>query len=270
MKAGQLHVHSKASDGEVTPEMVGSAGLGFVAITDHDTLDGVAAFRPLAEMGVEVIAGVELTVSCAGCQAHVLVLAPEPKPGFASALQSLHDQRCQRVATVLEALEDAGVCMDKLDWQTHHVPTKWGITDAALDEPKNASLLLRMGITDARSFRRHFFGQSQIDYKIVGIPAEELFSLVDGIFILAHPARSFDLTCDGALVAGWLRAHPFAGLEVSTRKHHPDQAYLAAQLASECRLLAVTSNDAHTQSHLNANRTPAEQWAQLRQRASQG
>ena len=60
-----LHTHTTASDGTLTPtELVAHArelGLSAVAITDHDTMNGVAEARTAGErMGVEVIPGMEI------------------------------------------------------------------------------------------------------------------------------------------------------------------------------------------------------------------
>ena len=263
MNPGQLHIHTHMSDGEVTPEMLHQANLGFAAITDHDTLDGVESFRLLQSETLEIISGIELTVNLSGHQAHVLVLQPAPRPGFSAALEALHDQRRRRIIRIIEDLTAAGLHLDRLDWAAHHLPTKWDLTDAALAEPANLPLFERLEIHGAKTFGRYFFDQGRVDYQIEGLAAEELFALVDGIFVLAHPAKSFDLSRDGALVAHWLRTSPMVGLEVVTRKHRPNEQALAAQLAAECGLLPVTSNDAHTQAHLFENQTPAAQWLQL-------
>src|SRR5437763_10744712 len=59
-----LHVHTTASDGAYTPDQIVDlakrSGLSAMAITDHDTLHGIAAARSAAGDSVEIIAGVEL------------------------------------------------------------------------------------------------------------------------------------------------------------------------------------------------------------------
>src|SRR5271165_1153650 len=72
-----LHVHTTHSDGRYTPwqviDLARRAGLSAVAITDHDTLAGVAPARTAAAgSGVEVIPGVEITTSHAGREIHLL------------------------------------------------------------------------------------------------------------------------------------------------------------------------------------------------------
>ena len=72
-----LHTHTTASDGTLTPtELVAHArelGLSAVAITDHDTMNGVAEAQTAGErLGVEVIPGMEISTDYRGEDTHVL------------------------------------------------------------------------------------------------------------------------------------------------------------------------------------------------------
>ena len=75
--AADLHVHTTHSDGACTPGDVvrsaSSVGLAALAITDHDTLSALAVARPEAErVGIELIAGIELTAERDGREIHLL------------------------------------------------------------------------------------------------------------------------------------------------------------------------------------------------------
>ncbi len=72
-----LHVHTTASDGTLTPAAVTARarglGLAAIAITDHDTVEGVAeAVRAGKELDVEVVSGIELSCYYRGREVHVL------------------------------------------------------------------------------------------------------------------------------------------------------------------------------------------------------
>lgn len=72
-----LHTHSACSDGSMSPRAVVAlareAGLSAIALTDHDTVDGVDKAKAAgAEYGVEVIAGVELVAEYKGSEIHIL------------------------------------------------------------------------------------------------------------------------------------------------------------------------------------------------------
>ena len=84
-----LHVHSVASDGALTPEQLveqaAAAGLTALALTDHDTIAGVE--RSMAHgrtRGVEVVPGCELTVYEGRAELHILAFFADVTPGGAA------------------------------------------------------------------------------------------------------------------------------------------------------------------------------------------
>jgi len=104
-----LHTHSTASDGQYTPrELVGLAkarGLAVLALTDHDTLDGLAeAERAGEELGVRVVRGIELSAR-EYSTFHILGYAFPPDGGALTALcramKEGRDQRGPRLAAYL-------------------------------------------------------------------------------------------------------------------------------------------------------------------------
>ena len=94
-----LHSHSTFSDGMLTPEQLAerldAAGVGFVALTDHDTVDGLTRFRAAASRrGMAAIAGVEITTQCDDREAHLLAYGFEPAHlELLATLQSLRQTR---------------------------------------------------------------------------------------------------------------------------------------------------------------------------------
>lgn len=110
-----LHAHSTASDGTDTPaELVSKAleqGLTALAITDHDTLEGVAEARRAAEgSGLEVIPGVELSLDYDPGGMHLVVLWLEPGPGpLQDRLGALQAGREVRNIAILQRLGELGM-----------------------------------------------------------------------------------------------------------------------------------------------------------------
>ncbi len=109
-----LHMHSTASDGSVAPaEVVAAAqraGLSAIALTDHDTVDGVPAAQAAgASLGVRVIAGVELSAVDDGDEIHVLGLHLTQPEHLASALEELRESRRDRAAKIVERLNTLGI-----------------------------------------------------------------------------------------------------------------------------------------------------------------
>jgi predicted metal-dependent phosphoesterase TrpH len=109
-----LHMHSTASDGSLPPAAVvaaaRAAGLRAIALTDHDTLDGVAEARRVAEPdGLRVVAGTELSVVLDGRELHVLALHIERPAPLEAELVELRAARRGRAARIVERLNALGV-----------------------------------------------------------------------------------------------------------------------------------------------------------------
>jgi len=107
-----LHLHSTASDGKLDPAAlvahVAACGVKLMALTDHDTVAGVAAAEGAAQAhGIGFVAGVELSAAWRGRTIHVLGLALDPaNPALTLALerqQALRDERAERIAVRLDA-----------------------------------------------------------------------------------------------------------------------------------------------------------------------
>src|SRR6478736_10306447 len=105
-----LHTHSNVSDGTDAPsDLVAKAkdaGLDVVALTDHDTFDGLdEAVAAGVRLGVEVIRGIELSTRFGGQSVHLLAYGPDERhPALNAEMQRIRDGRSMRLAPVLERL----------------------------------------------------------------------------------------------------------------------------------------------------------------------
>lgn len=110
-----LHSHSTASDGSVSPAGVVQTalemGLTALALTDHDTQEGLdEARQAAASTDLELIAGTELSLEFPGGGMHLVVLWLEPGNGpLQDRLQALQDGRSGRNSVILEALTELGM-----------------------------------------------------------------------------------------------------------------------------------------------------------------
>lgn len=109
-----LHAHSTASDGTASPtlfvETAARAGLTVVALTDHDTVDGVAeAMAAAGPLGVRVVPGVELSVMDGKEEVHLLGLHLADVAAIADALQEFRDGRTARAVAMVAALNALGI-----------------------------------------------------------------------------------------------------------------------------------------------------------------
>src|SRR5215510_10034121 len=115
-----LHAHTVASDGLLSPaELVGLAlarGLDALAVTDHDSTEGVgAAVAAATATGLTVVPGVEMSSDLDEGECHLLGYFVEHGPGgFQDALRRLRTGRVSRARLMVERLPDAGA---PIAWQ---------------------------------------------------------------------------------------------------------------------------------------------------------
>jgi len=109
-----LHTHSTASDGVLPPERVIEAAarceLVAIALTDHDTINGIPAARAAAaRSGVRVIAGVELSAFHDDHEVHLLALHLSQLDALERRLAELRGMRHTRAQQIVEKLNSLGI-----------------------------------------------------------------------------------------------------------------------------------------------------------------
>ena len=115
MSGFDLHTHSTCSDGTLEPEQVAelaaTRGLTGIALTDHDTADGVERARQAGrDRGLEVLTGCELSAEHLGNPVHVLAYGFDPaEPRFAAKRAWIRDGRVERARQMVERLRALGV-----------------------------------------------------------------------------------------------------------------------------------------------------------------
>lgn len=115
-----LHCHSSVSDGTLSPRELAleakNAGLSAIALTDHDTAEGAEEFiESVKEMGIEPIAGVEISARYK-TEMHIVGLMIDYKnPEFIAHLNFLKENRRDRNKKVLELMQKNGVNVDFSD-----------------------------------------------------------------------------------------------------------------------------------------------------------
>ncbi|MBP3544617.1 MAG: PHP domain-containing protein [Lachnospiraceae bacterium] len=194
-EAGQcvidLHVHSDVSDGTYTPtELVEYAlkkGLTAMALTDHDTVDGVEeALRCAEGTGLELIPGVELSAEYLGRDIHILGLFLDyQSEKFRAYLQEFKNTRDMRNVKMAECLT-----AHKMPVTVEELKAEYG--DAVLTRAHFAKFLKKKGFVNSydEAFMR-FLGDDKPCYvpreRITPEGAVKLIHEAKGIAVLAHP-----------------------------------------------------------------------------------
>lgn len=115
-----LHMHSTASDGTLAPSELAKAaaraGIRAAALTDHDTVSGVAEFKnACAELGIEAVSGVEISAKYK-TEMHILGLfIDENNPQLVKRLDELKKTRLNRNADMLELIQKNGMNITAAD-----------------------------------------------------------------------------------------------------------------------------------------------------------
>lgn len=117
MELIDLHVHSNASDGTYTPtqvvELAVKKGLKAIALTDHDTIDGIdEALKAADQKPIEIIPGIELSCLYQGEEIHILGLYVDPKdPDFLAETSLLKSIRDKRNLEMIRRFNEGGISL---------------------------------------------------------------------------------------------------------------------------------------------------------------
>ena len=260
MKKLDLHVHSTASDGRLTPRqlVVNASGAGYLAlaITDHDTLDGLPeAMAAAGEESLRLIPAVELSVDLPGDwgTAHLLGYFPktdlevllDPANRLTSALERVVRGRRERNPRILEKLAALGM----------RVPME-EVTELAgegvLGRPHIAAAMLARGyVSSTREAFERFLARDRPAYVererlTIGEAFEVITMDVNGGFaVLAHPGL---LPLSGGELSELVReltSMGLMGLEVYYPRHSPTRIRLLRGLASDLDLMVTGGSDFH-------------------------
>ncbi len=241
-----LHVHTNASDGKYSPaELVGLAlrnGLDLLAITDHDTISGIAPALETARAfpDLRIIPGVEISSHAPGSEVHVLGYFVDT--GNAELLQqlaALGDSREDRAQAIVEKLLGLG-----LDISLERVHEIAG--DASIGRPHIAQALMEKGyVSSFQEVFTRYIGQGGPAYvdriKLSPEEAVDLIISCGGLPVLAHPST----INDAEAVISRLATRGLAGLEAYYKDYTDAQRRDLASLARRYKLIACGGSDFH-------------------------
>lgn len=186
-----LHVHSTASDGKLKPEeiirMALAAGLRYISLTDHDTVDGIyPALESSYNTDIEVIPGIEFNTDLEGHEIHILGYYIDFKAEwFQEALKKLKIAREKRARAIIDRLSSLGI---KISY--NKIKEIAGFSP--IGRPHIAQALINAGyVASVEEAFGKYVGYGKAAYvshhKIDPFRAIELIQKAKGIPVLAHP-----------------------------------------------------------------------------------
>ncbi|WP_275955694.1 PHP domain-containing protein [Sodalis sp. dw_96] len=246
-----LHSHTTASDGLLSPEaLVARAvamGVDVLAITDHDTLKGVAVARQAIisqALPLTLIAGVEISTRWQNHEIHIVGLGIDiAHPAITELLAAQREKRRERAVDIAQRLERAGITGA---WEG----AQGFACDGVITRGHFARYLVSIGKADnlAAVFKKYLSKGNTGYAPSQWCSIEEAVSAVrqaGGQAVVAHPGRY-------QLSAKWLKrlldhfvAAGGEGIEVASCQQSPQERTLLAGYARERQLLGSQGSDFH-------------------------
>ncbi|QSP93479.1 PHP domain-containing protein [Marinobacter salinisoli] len=244
-----LHCHSTASDGALHPadlvERAAGRGVTHLALTDHDTIDGLEEAQAAASrLGVRLVPGVELSCIWKSRTIHIVGLDFDPSNElFLKAMETQKSNRWARARQIADRLSKLGVT-DLLG-----CATEFSAGDVP-GRPHFAQALVAAGVVSnqAQAFKRHLGAGKPGDVKAFWPELEEVVSWISaagGIAVLAHP-RKYQMTATKLRqLTGDFRRAGGRALEVSTSGQSSGDLGFLAELCRREGMLASQGSDFH-------------------------
>jgi len=244
-----LHCHSIFSDGTNTPEelisLAEQAGLAALALTDHDTTDGLDRFMSAGRnSSVEALRGIELSAEYGETPLHILGYGFDPSSAtLQEALAWVREGRAARNFQIVEKLNTLGYDLTFEDVRRHSA-------DDLVGRPHFAAALIEKG---------HFKHKNKVFQQLLGKnraayvdrrrlkPAEclEVIHAAGGVSVIAHPGQMRLTRNKLRRLVKKLKEQGLGGLEVWHPSHPEHQVNAFERICEEFDLIATGGTDFH-------------------------
>lgn len=241
-----LHLHTLASDGRLTPteliQLVVKQGLKTISVTDHDSTEGLAeAYEAAKEFpDLRIIPGIEMSADLPGNEVHVLgYFLDYHDEEFQAHLTELRTGRVGRAQVMVEKLVALG---KPVEWdRVQHFAG-----DGTVGRPHIALAMVEAGyFKEPKEAFEEYLGNDGLAYydrpKMNPIESVEFIQKVGGVPVLAHPTFMNDM--EGGIAS--LKKVGLVGMEVYYAQYDGDTVRHLARLAKEYDLIPCGGSDYH-------------------------
>lgn len=244
-----LHAHTTASDGSLTPTelvaLAGEVGLTALAVTDHDTLDGLEeAERAAAQVGIELVPGIELAVQYPTGRFHLLgLLIDRHSVALNDRLTELKQNRARRNELMAAKLQQLGLPITLDD-----VIAESG--GGQVGRPHFAAALIRKGLAGSP---QEVWEKYLMDGAAAHVPKDkiglqegiDLIHAAGGVAVMAHP-MSVKLD-DEQLRLEFVRLKSMGldGAECYYSHYPPERVHFLLEITRAAGLLPSGGSDFH-------------------------
>ncbi|MBA7474928.1 5'-3' exoribonuclease [subsurface metagenome] len=246
MSKVDLHIHSTASDGRLSPAEIvrksAELGLAIIALADHDTVDGIAAAVAAAEAfpGLKVIPGVEISTDMPTDEVHILgYFVDYNDHELRTSLEKMRNSRQQRAQRMIAKLNDLGI---HIGWQRVREIAGSG----SVGRPHLAQAMLEQGyIASISEAFTKYISRGGPAYvvrdKMTPPEAVRLILRSDGLPVLAHPLT----ISDPEKMVVELKAAGLVGIEAYYDNYNADETDSLVSLAHKYNLIVSGGSDYH-------------------------
>lgn len=244
-----LHVHSNASDGTLSPaqvvELASQKGLDAIALTDHDTISGIKeAVQASGPAGIELVPGIEFSCVYQKTEIHILGLYINiDDPSFSARIQKLLDIRNQRNEEMIRRFQADGFSITLEDLQS-------GNPGTVITRAHFARTLVEKGYASSmdQAFKKYLeYGGKYCMRKEKISPEQAMEILTDNHAFpsLAHIMQYKLGWAENERLIAYLKDLGLQGLEVYHSSHNEGQIPRLQQLARDYGLLPTGGSDFH-------------------------
>ncbi|WP_457572680.1 PHP domain-containing protein [Desulfolithobacter sp.] len=244
-----LHLHSIFSDGTATPEelvqMAAERNLGGIALTDHDTVDGIEPFMEAGKRHhVKTIAGIEISAQHRGFSLHILGYGLDPGcDSLRRWLDRVQQGRTERNQNILHKLRELGLHINDRDLDVFSHCGQTG-------RPHIARLLIKKGAvrTMDQAFNQYLRRGRPAWCARFAYTAEETIAMIHeagGVAVLAHPGQIDPHVRIQPLLIRELVERGLDGIEVIYPGHGKKIQKELTRLAHRFDLLITGGSDYH-------------------------
>lgn len=247
-----LHIHSTASDGTDSPSAIvhkaAELGLDAIALTDHDTLDGLESAEEAArEKGVIFVRGCEISTETPWGEAHFLGLWIPRDPKRTAALENaLEDVRAKRLSRNLSMAEK----LRGLGFDVSYEAAAELAGGRVVGRPHFAELLCRLGVVkDRKEAFRQYLGEGCAAYEPRELMGPEmairLLKEAGALVSMAHPRLLHASVAELSELLAVLKPAGLDALEAYHSEHNAGDVRECVELADRFGLQLTGGSDYH-------------------------
>lgn len=244
-----LHVHSNASDGTLTPakvvELAAQKGLSAIALTDHDTIEGIPEAQEAAKnLPLEVIPGIELSCVYLGEEIHILGLYVDlSDKEFLAQTDQLKEIRIKRNEEMINRFQKAGINISLCEVQA-------GNPGTVITRAHFARILLEKGYVKSmdQAFKKYLSYTGPYCPRKEKITPEHAMKMLGNCGaspVLAHPYQYHLGDKKTEELVSFLKELGLHGLEVYHSSNNQYESGKLKKLAKKYQLFPTGGSDFH-------------------------